>query len=58
MKLSVIIPCYNVSAELPTLVRSLQGNLHRDYEFIFVEDCSDDDTAKVLDRSGRTTCPE
>ncbi|MBK8446665.1 MAG: glycosyltransferase family 2 protein [Micropruina sp.] len=48
MKLSVIIPCYNVAAQLPTLVRSLQGNLHRDFEFVFVEDCSTDDTASVL----------
>ena len=49
MKLSVIIPCYNVAGQLPTLVRSLQGNLRGDFEFIFVEDCSTDDTADVLD---------
>lgn len=49
MKLSVIIPCYNVANELPTLVRSLQGNLRGDFEFVFVEDCSTDDTVAVLD---------
>ncbi|HOQ51994.1 MAG TPA: glycosyltransferase family 2 protein [Micropruina sp.] len=48
MKLSVIIPCYNVAEQLPTLVRSLQGNLRRDFEFVLVEDCSADDTPSVL----------
>ncbi len=49
MKLSVIIPCYNVAHQLPTLVRSLQGNLRGDFEFVFVEDRSTDDTSTVLD---------
>ena len=49
MKLSVIIPCYDVSGQLPTLFRSLQGNLRDDFEFVFVEDRSTDDTATVLD---------
>ncbi|HVK45474.1 MAG TPA: glycosyltransferase family 2 protein [Micropruina sp.] len=49
MKLSVIIPCYNVAGQLPTLVRSLQGNLRNDFEFVFVEDRSTDETAEVLD---------
>jgi glycosyltransferase involved in cell wall biosynthesis len=49
VKLSVIIPCYNVSAQLPTLVRSLHGNLRSDFEFVFVEDGSTDATAAALD---------
>lgn len=48
VKLSVIIPCYNVAAELPTLIRSLHGNLRNDFEFVFVEDRSTDDTYRVL----------
>ncbi|MFT3860263.1 glycosyltransferase family 2 protein [Micropruina sp.] len=50
MKLSVIIPCYNVAGRLPTLVRSLHGNLRGDFEFVFVEDGSTDRTAAVLDK--------
>jgi glycosyltransferase involved in cell wall biosynthesis len=49
VKLSVIIPCYNVAEQLPTLIRSLQGNLRGDFEFVFVEDCSTDDTVAVLE---------
>ena len=49
MKLSVIIPCYNVSAHLPTLIRSLHGNLRSDFEFVFVEDASTDSTGDALD---------
>lgn len=48
MKLSVVIPCFNVAEHLPTLIRSLHGNVRRDFEFVFVEDRSTDDTAAVL----------
>ena len=48
MKLSVIIPCYNVTAHLPTLIRSLHGNLRSDFEFVFVDDGSRDQTASIM----------
>lgn len=48
MKLSLIIPCYNVARLLPTLFRSLRSNEGRDFEFIFVDDCSTDDTPALL----------
>ncbi|MFT4296842.1 MAG: glycosyltransferase [Micropruina sp.] len=50
MKLSVIIPCHNVTGQLSPLVRSLQGNLRDDFEFVFVEDGSTDDTLPTLNR--------
>lgn len=48
MKLSVIIPCYNAAGHLPLLTRSLRANLRRDFEFVFVDDGSTDDTAELL----------
>ena len=49
MKLSLVVACHNVALLLPILIRSLRCNLRRDFEFIFVDDCSTDDTAGVLD---------
>lgn len=53
MKLSLVVACHNVALLLPILIRSLRGNLRRDFEFIFVDDCSTDDTAGVLDELTR-----
>ncbi len=48
MRLSVVIPCYNVQDQLPGLVHSLRPNAGKQVEFIFVEDCSTDGTPALL----------
>ena len=47
MKLSVIIPCYNVQRYLPACLDSLLSQSMRDFEAILIDDGSTDDTAKV-----------
>ncbi|MEZ5429173.1 MAG: glycosyltransferase [Pyrinomonadaceae bacterium] len=51
--ITVIIPCYNEAETLPYLANTLRGlseNLRENYDphFIFVDDCSTDDTLKML----------
>jgi glycosyltransferase involved in cell wall biosynthesis len=46
--LSVIVPCYNVSAYIADTVAGLVNNARDDFEFIFVEDRSTDDTFEAL----------
>jgi glycosyltransferase involved in cell wall biosynthesis len=50
--LSLVIPCYNEAPHLVASVQEIAGVLDRSdysYELIFVEDCSTDDTRRVLD---------
>ena len=44
-KLSVIVPFYNVRQFAPDTVRSLRANARPDFEFVLVDDHSDDGTA-------------
>ncbi|MEU2427994.1 glycosyltransferase family 2 protein [Streptomyces sp. NPDC007861] len=46
--LSVIVPCYNISGYIADTVTGLVNNARDDFEFIFVEDCSKDDTPEAL----------
>ena len=48
MKVSVIIPIYKVEAYIERCVRSLMAQELDDVEYIFVDDCSPDDSVKVL----------
>ena len=52
MKLSLVCPCYNEGENIEkfydTCVEVLEPVLHGDYEFIFVNDGSSDDTQKKL----------
>jgi len=50
-KLSVIVPFYNVRQFAPDTVRSLRANARPDFEFVLVDDHSDDGTAAVLERA-------
>lgn len=52
VKLSVIVPFYNVQAYAPDTLRSLRTNTREDFEFILVDDCSTDGTADLLRRAG------
>jgi glycosyltransferase involved in cell wall biosynthesis len=52
-KVSIVVPVYNEARSLPELTSRLGGvleNLSRDYEIIFVNDGSKDETPKVLNR--------
>lgn len=50
MKISVIIPVYNVSAYLEQCVRSVQIQTYRDVEIILVDDGSTDTSGSLCDR--------
>jgi glycosyltransferase involved in cell wall biosynthesis len=53
VKLSVIVPFYNVRQYVPDALRSLGANARDDFEFILVDDCSTDGTADLLARAER-----
>ena len=44
IKVSVVLPCYNVSEYIDKCMDSLLNQTLKDIEFIFVDDCSTDDT--------------
>ncbi len=48
VKLSVIVPFYNVQTYAPDTLRSLRANAREDFEFILVDDCSTDGTYDIL----------
>ncbi|MFF7361128.1 glycosyltransferase [Streptomyces sp. NPDC008125] len=54
VKLSVIVPFFNVRAYAPDTLRSLRANAREDFEFILVDDCSTDGTADLLRRAEET----
>ncbi|MBQ9009007.1 MAG: glycosyltransferase family 2 protein [Clostridia bacterium] len=47
-EISVIIPVHNAGRYLPECIESLLGQTCSDMEFIFVDDASQDDSARVL----------
>ncbi|MFJ7490607.1 glycosyltransferase family 2 protein [Streptomyces sp. NPDC097727] len=51
VKLSVIVPFYNVQTYAPDTLRSLRANAREDFEFILVDDASTDGTADILRRA-------
>ncbi|MFD5904689.1 glycosyltransferase family 2 protein [Streptomyces microflavus] len=51
VKLSVIVPFFNVQTYAPDTLRSLRANAREDFEFILVDDRSTDGTADVLQRA-------
>ncbi|MER5770574.1 glycosyltransferase family 2 protein [Streptomyces sp. NPDC001985] len=53
VKLSVIVPFFNVRTYAPDTLRSLRSNTRDDYEFLLVDDCSTDGTAEILERAER-----
>lgn len=48
VKLSVIVPFYNVQAYAPDALSSLRANARQDVEFVLVDDCSTDDTPHIV----------
>ncbi|MFI5754343.1 glycosyltransferase family 2 protein [Streptomyces sp. NPDC051569] len=53
VKLSVIVPFYNVRTYAPETLKSLHANTRDDFEFLFVDDCSSDGTLHILEQAER-----
>ncbi|MFD9812867.1 glycosyltransferase family 2 protein [Streptomyces sp. NPDC059080] len=53
VKLSVIVPFYNVQTYAPDTLKSLAANAREDFEFLLVDDCSRDETPQILERAAR-----
>lgn len=51
MKVSVIIPVYNCEKFIPELLECLHNQTMQDYEAIFVDDCSTDETPAMLEEA-------
>ncbi|MEY9486672.1 glycosyltransferase involved in cell wall biosynthesis [Streptomyces calvus] len=50
-KLSVIVPFYNVQQYAPDTLVSLRANARPDFEFVLVDDHSQDETPAILERA-------
>ncbi|MET9799463.1 glycosyltransferase family 2 protein [Streptomyces sp. NPDC006368] len=53
VKLSVVVPFYNVQTYAPETLESLRANAREDFEFLLVDDCSTDGTREILQRAAR-----
>ncbi|MFI8102442.1 glycosyltransferase family 2 protein [Streptomyces sp. NPDC086023] len=53
VKLSVVVPFYNVQTYAPDAIRSLRANAREDFEFVLVDDRSTDGTPELLERAAR-----
>lgn len=49
-KFSIIIPCYNEDDVIFTSIEGIKGLNYNDYEVIYVNDGSEDDTFNILDK--------
>lgn len=49
MELSIIVPVYNVEAELPLCIDSIIAQTRSDFEAILVDDGSSDQSGKIID---------
>ena len=45
---SIIMPSYNCGAYVEETIRSVQAQTYSNWEIVFVDDCSTDDTIKVV----------
>ena len=50
VKVSVIVPVYNVSRYLENCVNSITSQDFTDFEIILVDDCSPDNSGEICDR--------
>lgn len=58
MKVSVVVPVYNVEKYIAACAQSLFEQTYKDVEYIFVNDCSTDNSAEILKEvASRYTLP-
>lgn len=50
MKISIIVPCYNIAPWLPGCLDSILQQTHGDLEVIVIDDGSTDETGNIIDR--------
>lgn len=55
MKISIIIPAYNVGEYLVQCVQSILSQTHIDTEIILIDDGSKDETPQVCDKLSENT---
>jgi glycosyltransferase involved in cell wall biosynthesis len=55
MKLTVIIPAYNASSTIQDLLDSFLEQDYKDFEVVVIDDCSQDDTPRLLEASSAKT---
>lgn len=53
LKLSVVVPFFNVQTYAPDALKSLELNAREDFEFLLVDDRSTDGTPALLERAAR-----
>ena len=49
-KVSIVIPVYNVEKLLDRCIKSLLNQTYKDYELIFIDDGSKDNSLKILEK--------
>lgn len=49
-KVSIILPCYNVALYIETAIKSILKQTFKNYEVIFINDGSTDDTLKIIEK--------
>lgn len=50
-KFSIIVPCYNIEKNIVALFEMLSIRNYSDYEVIFIDDCSKDQTFEILSKT-------
>ena len=50
---SVIIPIYNVGKYIRQCLDSIQNQTYKDFEVLCVDDCSTDNSAKIVEEYGQ-----
>lgn len=54
MRISVIMPVYNVEKQLPRCIESIIFQTYTDYELLLIDDGSTDRSGKICDDYART----
>ena len=49
MKISIVMPVYNVSEYLPKAIDSVLKQTFKDFELLLIDDGSKDDSGKICD---------
>ena len=55
IELSVIVPTFNSSNTIERLMHSLSNQIFKDFEIIFIDDCSSDDTVDAIRKTLQNT---